>query len=194
MYRFVSAISIVLIAVTCAIAQEGARVVPRTLDELQQQADVILQGHVVSAIVQPHPQYSALTTVVVTLRVTDTLKGTAGQTYTFRQFIWNPRDIANAAGYRKGQELLLLLHTANQNGLSSTVGLGQGRFRIIRDAQGKATALNAYTNAGLFRGMVSPSPRVKSLSPKAQQALSSSGGPIDLDALKEIIRAYGASQ
>lgn len=194
MYRFVSALSILLLVTIPAAAQEGARVVPRTLAELAQQADLIVQGHVVSAIVQPHPQYSALNTVVVTLRVTDTLKGSAGQTYTFRQFIWDPRDLATAGGYRKGQELLLLLHAANQNGLSSPVGLGQGRFRIVRDNQGNATALNAYTNAGLFRGMSTASARVKTLSPKSQQAIASAGGPISLDALKEIIRAYGAAQ
>lgn len=189
-------VSLALLVVLCqfALAQEGARVAPRNLAQLQQQADLILQGHVVSAVVQPHPQYTALKTVVVTMRVDDTLKGAATRTYTFRQFIWDPRDVANAAGYRKGQEVLLLLHAANGNGLSSTVGLGQGRFRIVRDAKGNATAINAYSNAGLFRGMAAPTGRVKALSRNAQQVLSQPSGPIALDTLKEIIRSYGAAE
>lgn len=174
------------------LAQEGARVAPRNLAQLQQQADLILHGHVVSAVVQPHSQYSALSTVVVSLKVEEALKGSPGKTYTFRQFIWDPHDIANAAGYRKGQEVLLLLHASNQNGLPSTVGLGQGRFRIVRDAKGKATALNAYNNAALFRGMSAG--QAPSLSPRARQALASPGGPVDLDALKEILRGYGAAR
>lgn len=193
--KLVKPLLILLVVATGAAAQEGARVKPRNLAELQQRADLILHGHVVSAVVQPDPTYAALRTVVVTLRVEDTLKGSAGRSYTFRQFIWSPVDIADAAGYRKGQEVLLLLHAPNQNGLSSTVGLGQGRFRIVRDAKGNATALNAYSNAALFQGMATPEARSRQLSPAAQKAVSApAGGPIDLSVLKEIIRSYGAAQ
>src|SRR4051794_17780989 len=87
-----------------ANGQRGALTAPRNLDELTAKASVIVVGRVVSAAVEPHPDYPNLMTTVVTLRVSETLKGTTGATYTFRQFIWDIRDRQTAQGYRRGQE------------------------------------------------------------------------------------------
>ena len=97
------------IAAAPAFAQRGAMTVPRNLDQLTDRASDIVRGTVVSARVEKHPELSNLDTVVVTLRVHDTLKGHAAGTYTFRQYIWDVRDRYDAAGYRKGQDLLLLM-------------------------------------------------------------------------------------
>lgn len=82
-----------------------------------------MRGHVVSARVEPHPEFQNLRTVVVTFQVEEVLKGQADETVTFRQFIWDIRDRYNAAGYRKGQYLLLLMTKPSPYGLSSPVGL-----------------------------------------------------------------------
>ena len=133
-------------------AQRGAITAPRNLAELTNAAHVIVRGHVLSASYEAHPQFSNLKTVVVTLRVADTLKGSAPAVFTFRQFIWDVRDQFNAAGYRPGQELVLLMTRPSSLGLSVPVGLEQGRFRIVRQ-NGKTLAINGHGNAGLFSGM-----------------------------------------
>ena len=97
---------------TPAFAQRGAMTVPRNLDQLTDRAADIVRGTVVSAHVEKHPQLTNLDTVVVTLRVRETLKGQANGTYTFRQYIWDVRDRYDNAGYRKGQDLLLLMNRA----------------------------------------------------------------------------------
>ena len=64
-------------------------------------------------------QLQNLTTVVVTIRVLETLKGTPAPTLIFRQFIWDIRDKYDLAGYRKGQDLLLLLNADSAYGLTA---------------------------------------------------------------------------
>ncbi len=179
-----------LLLVSPLAAQRGALTLPRSLDQLVDQAATIIRGHVVSARVERHPTLTNLHTIVVTLRVHQTFKGQAGQTFTFRQYIWDVRDRYNAAGYRKGQHLLLLMNPPSRYGLSSPAGLGQGRFRILVDRQGREYALNGHVNAGLFRQM---SQRLKksglSLSPSlAQLADQHRSGPVQLDDLQNFIR------
>ena len=84
------------IAVACsasfAQAQRGALTAHRNLAQLTQQSETIVEGMVVSARTEPHPSFTALQTVVVTMRVSRTLKGNPAGTLTFRQFIWDMRD------------------------------------------------------------------------------------------------------
>jgi len=117
-------------------SERSARTVPVGLDQLTQRAQTIVRGSAVSAVVEPHPQFKNLLTVVVSVRVDQTLKGAPQKTLTFRQYIWDQRDRLGAAGYRKGEELILLLGPVSQYGLTSPVGLEQGRFRVLRDAKG----------------------------------------------------------
>ncbi len=56
----------------------------------------------------------------------------------------------DVAGYRKGQELLLLMNGSSRYGLTSPVGLEQGRFRIQRDRSGREVATNGAGNLRLF--------------------------------------------
>ena len=177
-------------------AQRGAITRPQNLNELVDESAVIVRGQVVSARVEPHPQYKALSTVMVTLRVQETMKGQAGETYTFRQYIWDLRDRGDAAGYRKGQQLLLLLIAPNANGLSSPVGLEQGRFRIERDAQGREFAVNGFGNAGLLRDVQKQA--AKKGTPLSQQqarvAEEHRSGPLALDELRGIIRQLAGAK
>lgn len=133
-----------------AVAQRGALTAPRSLPQLTQEAERIVHGYVVSARVEPHPQFKNLTTVVITMKVAETLKGAPAQTLQFRQFVWDIRDKLDAARYGKGQELLLMLGPVSPYGLTSPVGLEQGRFVITRDRAGNAQAANGRGNLGLF--------------------------------------------
>ncbi|MFQ5694710.1 MAG: hypothetical protein ACE5HB_01840 [Terriglobia bacterium] len=154
-------IAVILLTLPLAAnAQRGAMVLHQNLAQMVKQASYIVRGRVVSARVEQHPQFENLATVVVTLRVEETLKGQVGETYTFRQYIWDIRDRFNAAGYRKGQHLLLLLRKPSEYGLSSPIGLSQGRFRIRTDAEGNLHAVNGAGNLGLLRGVeIEPQPQ-----------------------------------
>lgn len=172
-------------------AQTSARTVAKGLDQLVQESDLIVRGSVVSATVEPHPQFKNLTTVLVTVKVAETLKGAARQNLQFRQYLWDIRDQLNAAGYGKGQEMLLLLGPTSQYGLRSPVGLDQGRFRISRGANGKV-AVNGRGNLGLFASTES---RVRAkgmvLSPAtAKLVRQSPRGPLALDDLEQAIRNF----
>jgi len=171
-------------------AQRGALTLPRSLDQLVDQAATIIRGHVVSARVERHPTLTNLHTIVVTLRVHQTFKGQAGQTFTFRQYIWDVRDRYDAAGYRKGQHLLLLMNPPTRYGLSSPAGLGQGRFRILVDRQGREYALNGHANAGLFRQMSQRLEKRGLPLPPAMTRMVTQhrSGPVQLDDLQNLIR------
>jgi hypothetical protein len=179
-----------LLLVSPLAAQRGALTLPRSLDQLVDQATTIIRGHVVSARVERHPTLTNLHTIVVTLRVHQTFKGQAGQTFTFRQYIWDVRDRFDAAGYRKGQHLLLLMNPPTRYGLSSPAGLGQGRFRILLDRQGREYALNGHANAGLFRQMSQRLEKSgRTLQPSlAQLADQHRSGPVQLDDLQNFLR------
>jgi hypothetical protein len=57
-----------------------------------------------------------------------------------------------------GHEYLLFTTTPSRIGLSTTVGLGQGAFRILGHGD-QAKAVNAFGNAGLFGGVASRAAR-----------------------------------
>src|SRR4029450_1978616 len=113
------AIAAALLLAAPAFAQHGAITVPRNLEQLTDRAADIVRGTVISAHVEKHPEFTNLDTVVVTLRVRETLKGNARGTFQFRQHIWDIRDRWDAAGYRKGQDVLLLMIAPSRYGLSS---------------------------------------------------------------------------
>lgn len=171
-------------------AQRGALTVQRNLAQLTGRADVIVRGRVLSAKFEQHPQLHNLNTVVVSLRVKEVLKGSAPATYTFRQYVWDIRDTFNTAGYRKGQELLLLMNRPSQFGLTSPVGLEQGRFRILHDSAGAATAINGRGNAGLFADIPAQvQARRITLSAGASKMIRVRHGAVRADDLSEVIRA-----
>lgn len=177
-------------------AQRGAVTQSRNLVQLVDQSERIVQGRVISARVERHPELRHLFTVVVSLRVEETLKGPAEDTVTFRQFIWDVRDRSDVAGYRKGQRLLLLLNPTTTYGLSSPAGLQQGRFRIGRDTDGNLVATNGLGNAALLRGLDQELPKRKvRLSQRLSTLVSSHrAGPIRADDLRDLIRQILATR
>jgi hypothetical protein len=189
-------LSVLLLVPLPALAQRGALVQPRNLGELVAQSTTIVRGAIISARVEPHPDLNNLSTVVITLRVRETLKGEAGETLTFRQFIWDVRDKYDAAGYRKGEDVLLLLNPVTSYGLTSPAGLDQGRFRISRDALGREVAANGRRNAGLFDRLPQQlkSKRLNLPPQLAALANQSAPGPIELVMLRELIHSLAASR
>ncbi len=178
-----------------AFAQRGALTVPRSLEQMSERAADIVRGTVVSARVEKHPELSNLDTVVVTLRVRETLKGEARGTFTFRQYIWDIRDRWDAAGYRKGQDLLLVLNAPTRYGLTSPVGIEQGRFRIQRDRNGGFVALNGTGNLHLLDGVAEAAAKdgIALTARQADLVARHRGGAIELSALMAMFRAFAGT-
>ncbi len=166
-------------------------VLPQNLAELVDESATIVRGRILSARIEPHPELTNLTTVVVAVQVEATLKGEAGQTFTFRQYVWDIRDKQNAAGYRLGQRVLLLLIKPSEYGLSSPAGLEQGRFLITVGADNKPVAVNGAGNARLFHNLKSVLEKrgISLSSSQAERVRAERAEPIPLDELEELIRA-----
>jgi len=184
--------TLILSTVVNSHAQRGALTVPHALDQLTQQADVIFRGSVISTKVEPHPRLTNLMTVVVSMRVAETMKGLPRKSIEFRQYIWDRRDQLDAAQYSKGEELVLFLGPVSEYGLTSPVGLEQGRFRVLRGNGGQVLAVNGRGNLGLFDAVgkraqtlgLQLTPRVAALIRKPQ------AGPIPLSDLEDAIRTF----
>lgn len=178
------------------LAQRGAMTTARSIDELSQEATLIVHGHVTSAKVEPHPQFRNLMTVLVTMKVEETLKGAPAKSIQFRQYIWDIRDQIDAARYAKNEDLVLLLGPVSQYGLRSPVGLEQGRFRVARDSQGQPFAINGRGNLHLFEATeqravvrgIKLSTRVTAL------ARQSAAGPVPLSDLEDAIRTFSRTK
>jgi hypothetical protein len=189
-FSFLSLAVLLLVGVQTANAQRSAHTLPRGIDQLTTEADLIVRGAVLSAKVEPHPELKNLKTVLISLRVDETWKGTAAKTLEFRQYIWDIRDELDAARYRKGEALLLFLGPTSQYGLRSPVGLEQGRFQLLRDKAGQIVAVNGRHNAGLFDGADERS-RAKGiqLSTRSRAVIQrKAGGPVGLDDLRSVVR------
>jgi hypothetical protein len=180
-----------LLVCPTAYSQGGANTASADLDTLVRGAQTIVRGQVTSAKVEPHPQFSNLQTVVVTLTVNETLKGEAASTITFRQYLRDARELPVLGGYKRAGELLLFLNPISPYGLTSPVALEQGRFRILRDAKGNRYALNGRGNLGLFTQVESKaSSRGLIFSKSVKEMLAKPSGQVPLDVFEEAVRAF----
>ena len=127
----------------------------------------------------------------VTLKVTDTIRGTKGETYTFRQFgLAQPRKMADGRVYlgrpqgwptwRKDESAILFMYPkARRTGLQTTVGLGYGKVSV-----GNGAAMNGYDNVGLF-GNVKANRGL--LDAQEQQMFATREGPVDSEAFRKFL-------
>lgn len=176
-----------------AHSQSSASVAQANLNYLVENAQMIVRGNVVSAVLEPHPQFANLQTVVVTIAVAKSFKGQAAATVTFRQFVWNSKGLTGAGGYHKSEELLLFLNPTSLYGLTSPVGMEQGHFRVLHDNRGNRYAVNGRGNVGLFTDVITISTaHGVTFSAQANAMLSKSGGQVSLGTLEETIQALVA--
>jgi hypothetical protein len=192
-YGGIGLITLFLLFPGPAFCQSRATVAQANLNQLVDNAQTIVRGSIVSAVVQPHPHFANLQTVAVTIAVAKTLKGQAVPTLTFRQFVWDANDLRNGGGYHKSEELLLFLNATSTYGLTSPVGMDQGHFRIFRDNKGNRTAVNGRGNVGLFSEVLTTSTsRGATISAQARAMLGKNAGPVSLSTLEQTIQALVA--
>ncbi len=176
-----------------AFSQGGGSAAQADLDQLVQSAENIVRGQVISATIEPHPQFPNLQTVLVTLSVSKVLKGSAGGTLTFREFLWDARDASVLARYKGAGEVVFFLNPVSHYGLTSPVGLEQGRFRVMRDQKGARYVVNGRGNLGLFN-QVSEKAALRgiALSKPVRQMLAGTGGKAALESFETVVQMLAA--
>ncbi len=186
---FAGALLIALFAATAASATTVRREV--NVVDLVAKSELILRGTVTN--VTDGIDSRGIPYTEVTLHVADAIRGQVSGDYTFRQFgLLKPRDMGNGmtnlmvtpagwATYTRGEDTILFLNKkAAWTGLQTTVGLGQGKFKVSM-----AGATNQFNNAGLFTNVaVDPS----LLGTKEQRALLTQQGPVNVNAFLSLVK------
>ena len=125
------------------------------LEEMVQRADRIFSGRCVQVRVAEDPETHQKATFV-TFTVDRTVKGGGRPKVTIKvlgEQGWpGKREVGleGAPRYVEGEEVVLFLYGDSRSGFTSPVGLGQGKFSVIRDKNGERLALNEYGNRGLM--------------------------------------------
>jgi len=169
-------VSMALMALSVNVAQAKS-IDKQNFLQLMTHADSILIGTVSNKTDGFH---KGLPFTEITLNVGQSLKGSHGSTYTFRQFgLIEPRSMGDGtvnmmvtpAGwptFAEGEQVMLFLHKpASETGFQTTAGLTQGKFTI----QGNRVA-NGINNEALFSGMQING----KLSPTQQDLVNQAGG------------------
>lgn len=149
---------LILALVLSATVLHATRVRPINLEEMTQVAKRIFSGRVVDVRDMEDPKLGRRVTLV-TIDVDRAVKGRADRTITFKQIAGpDPRTgirsgIVGMPRYSKGEEVVLFLAGEGSTGLTSTLGLGQGKFVILGGRGGRRQAANEWANRSLLEGL-----------------------------------------
>jgi hypothetical protein len=166
--RFVLALLLTLCALPLLHDSTKAQLsVPINLARMVDEAENIVLARVTQVEREKHPQLANVNTVVVTLEIIESLKGSSGKHITLRQYVIDARDSDSKLGYRVGEEIVLCLRRPSEYGLTSPVGFEQGRFRVEHDAMTNRSVRNGMDNAGLFSDIDETIPTLKANLPQS---------------------------
>lgn len=133
----------------------ASRMRPVNLEEMVRLSGRIVQGRCVEVRVEQDARAGAVT--VVTLQVDRTVKGKADRKIEIRLTgglgPGGRPEVVGMPRFLVGEEVILFLHRESRLGLTSPVGLGQGKFVLRPDGRGGRAAVNEFGNRALFRGL-----------------------------------------
>ena len=152
-----------------SLSASAAMVMKMGLGDLVDNADRVFRGTVLTK--EPGMVFlggSEFSTVVYTVHVTDALKGDFGtekSVVTLTMLGNLKQDVSSGSSQRLavldmnpdlrvGGDYVLFTTAPSTVGLSTTVGLGQGLFRIFANADGRELTANELNNQGIFDGPV----------------------------------------
>jgi hypothetical protein len=88
-----------------------------------------------------------------------------------------------------GQRLFLFLPAPSRYGLSSPIGIEQGRFRIAREPSGSEMVANELGNAGLFNNVEQDASKAGTqLSTQQLRIATVQRGPVALDDFVSLVK------
>lgn len=148
--RLAPAVAVLAMVAVLAPATLASRVRPVNLEEMTDRAGRIVQGDCTAVEIVHDPELG-VDVARVSLRVERSLKGEAAETLTFRMLT----EATGLPRFVEGERVILFLYGETESGLTSPVGLGQGKFTIVEDKQGGEVALNGFGNRMLFQRLSS---------------------------------------
>jgi hypothetical protein len=135
------------------------------LEQLTQHANRIFHGRCLSVSVGTDPDLGQ-TVTTVTFVPYRAMKGSFHGKLTLK-LLGNQTVQAGSAEategiprFEPGEEVVLFLYADSARGLTSPVGFGQGKFKIIQDKKRKSQAINGFSNERLLDGL-SPGAQAK---------------------------------
>jgi hypothetical protein len=134
-----SVLAVVFATLLLPLSASATSVAPLDLPELIQRSTRVVHGEVVSAVSEWNADRSMIVTRV-TVQVTESLAGEAGETVTFTQpggTVGAIRvDVPGAAAFRNGEEGVWFLAPGPADALYLN-GLDRGRYRVVTAANGE---------------------------------------------------------
>lgn len=151
------AIARVSIAIATSVAllspvTPASQVRPLNVEQMTERAARIFSGRCVATEIVVDTELGVAVTVA-TFEVDRVAKGDVGGTVALRMLGGDgvgTDDMAGMPRFRAGDEVVLFLYGESASGLSSPVGLGQGRFSVVTDKLGRKIALNDFANRNLL--------------------------------------------
>jgi hypothetical protein len=183
----ITALSFLILCSSLTLSR-ASQVRPLNLEEMAGRADRVFLGRCVQVTAELDADLGQMVTYATFVAQRSAKGGVRGQV-TIRLLGDQTasdapnRSMAGVPRFRKGEEVILFLYKDSRRGLTSPVGLGHGKFVVVRDKDGQKRALNAMGNESLFRN----------LSPGARRKLGDSSnqpahGGIDPDALLDMVQ------
>lgn len=124
------------------------------LQEQTQAAGMILAGTVTK--VESRLDEHGLPATFITIAVTEKIKGVQDDVVTIKQFGFQKGQangtalqVADMPRYRSQEQVILFLHQPSHLGFTSPVGLGQGKYTVMRTSPDKAFVQNQMGNRNL---------------------------------------------
>ena len=186
-------VGILAAAQFCRLLPAQAMMKPVNLAYLVKRADVIVQGRITNVVREDLPGYPNIPTVKVILDVEDMVRGPEGKTYTFREIVLGLRSKQGKMDYRTGQQILLFLPAPTDKGLSSPIGMEQGRFYISRNPAGEAVVANTFGNGGLFNDVAQAARNEgRRLTPSQLRLVSGESGPVRLSEFASLVKSLSS--
>jgi hypothetical protein len=154
-HRWLRKLSPLIVACLALSHAEASRVRPVNVEEMTERAARIVTGRCTEVRTVADPVLGVELTEI-TLEVERSLKGEPAPRITFRTLgaasVDEPplRGVVGMPRFRPGEKVILFLYAESRSGLTSPVGLGQGKFLVVKDKQGREVALNGAGNRVLF--------------------------------------------
>lgn len=164
-----------------------------SLSEMVAASGTVVSGRVVQVREGRHPHYPNIAVTFVTVEVEDILKGAASHIsrHEFMQFggtgITRIHDIPS---YQVGEEIVLFLYPESEQGFTSPVGGGQGKFYLNRDSQtGERWVNQALPNTNLFDGI-----KTQKLTAAERDLIGRAGSAMNYRAFSSLVRKLAQQQ
>jgi len=140
----------ILLLLLCGLpfsTAEASKVRPINLEEMTERAGRVCPGRVTHIAFVDDAEIGRRL-LVATFDVRRGVKGTAASSVTIRMLADDDRTLG-LPRFAVGEQVVLFLYEESVLGLTSPVGLGQGKFTVVKDKKGRSLAVNEFGNANL---------------------------------------------